>query len=240
VLLFGSVRATAQTAAPTVINVGSTARWTGVKRLGINLGTQDFYDSDQLMQNLTFINPGFEGETWQSILHCAAVSGTSCTDDNQYAVWPASFFAGAQASFIYGAANGETATVTSSTAPSGGAGVTISFASLAKSPAVGDYVVVRMTVPGNAQSGWWTTASGGATFATDSTDLSPETPGKQALAIVASNAGQTATASSYFDSTQGRSFLQLQGTYTLSFRDNGVGGNNQVAINISRGTSQFL
>jgi hypothetical protein len=235
--LLGAIRAIAQTATPTVINVGSTARWTGVKRLGINLGTQDFYDSDQLMQNLTFINPGFEGETWQSILHCAAVTNTSCTDDNQYAIWPASFFAGAQASFIYGAANGETATVTASTAPSAGAGVTISFASLAKSPAVGDYVVVRMAVPGNPQAGWWTTASGGAAFAADSTDLSPETPGKQALAIVASNAGQSATVSSYFDSTQGRSFLQLQGTYTLSFRAKGIGGNNQLAVNISRGTS---
>jgi alpha-L-arabinofuranosidase len=220
-----------------VINVGSAARWTGVKRLGINLGTQNFYDSDQLTQNLTFINPGFEGEAWQSILHCAKVTSTSCTDDNQYAVWPANFFNGAQASFIYGSAYGETAAVTASTAPSAGAGVTISFAALAKAPAAGDYVVVRMMVPGNAQAGWWTTASGGATFATDTTDLSPETPGKQALAILAANAGQKATVNSYFDSTSGRSFLQLQGNYTITFRAKGLGGNNQLTINVSRGTS---
>jgi alpha-L-arabinofuranosidase len=237
VSLLGAVRVSAQTATQTVINVGSSARWTSVKRLGINLGTQDFYDSDQLTQNLTFINPGFEGEAWQSILHCAAVTSTSCTDDNQYAVWPANFFSGAQASFIYGAAYGETASVTASTAPSAGMGVTISFAALGKAPAVGDYIVVRMTMPGNAQAGWWTTASGGATFATDTADLSPETPGKQALAILASNQGQTATVNSYFDSTQGRSFLQLQGTYTLSFRAKGIGGNNLLAINVSRGTS---
>ena len=73
----------------TTITIGPEVRHTGAKRLGINLGGQSFYDSGQMLRNLTFRNPGFEGETWQSILHCKSVSLNTCTDENQYAVWPA-------------------------------------------------------------------------------------------------------------------------------------------------------
>ena len=185
---------------------------TSVKRLGVNLGTQDFYDSGQMMRNLTFRNPGFEGETWQSILHCKAVTSTSCTDDNQYAVWAANFFLGATAEVIVGTAAGPTATVTSSTAANAGAlnGVTINFSSGAIAPHVGDYVEVRKSIPGNGQAGWWTSISSGATITSETTDLSPNTPGKQALKLTAP-AGQQATVTGYFDSTANRSFVQLNG-----------------------------
>ena len=57
---------------------------TDVKRLGINLSGQTYYDSGQMLRNLVFRNPGFEGETWQSILHCKHITATTCTDDNNY------------------------------------------------------------------------------------------------------------------------------------------------------------
>src|ERR1700721_2464625 len=54
----------------TDIAVTNTVLQTGIKRLGINIGGQDFYDSGQMLRNLVSINPGFEGETWESILRC--------------------------------------------------------------------------------------------------------------------------------------------------------------------------
>ena len=45
----------------TDIAVTNTVLQTGIKRLGINIGGQNFYDSGQMLRNLVFINPGFEG-----------------------------------------------------------------------------------------------------------------------------------------------------------------------------------
>jgi alpha-L-arabinofuranosidase len=241
ILVVASV-ATAQTT-PTTITVPATVKHAGVKRFGMNLGGQTYWDSGQIMKNLTFRNPGFEGETWQSILHCAAVTATTCTDDNIYTVWPANFLEGATATFIYGAANGETATISASTvaSSSNAVGVTVTFSAMTTAPAVGDYLVVRMSIPGNAAAGWWTTTAGGATLTTDTTDLSSETLGKQALAINASGSGQSAAINSYFDTTVGRSFLQLNGNYTLTFRAKGVGGNNGLCVIVQRvGVAKFL
>lgn len=230
-----SANAQTNTTTPTTINIGATAKLTNAKRMGIVLGEQDFYDSGQFMRNLAFMNPGFEAEIWQSTLHCIAVTATSCTDDNAYTYWPADFLKGASAEFIVGAATGATGTVTSSTAANlGVSGITVQFSGLSKAPAVGDYLVVRMQVPGNAGAGWWNQSYGGATFATDTTDLSPNTPGKQALQINATAAGQEATVSSYMDSVPGRSFIQLKGPYTLTFRAKGIGGANQVNISFGR------
>ncbi len=227
--------AQSNTTTPTTITVSDTPITTNAKRLGMNLGTQDFWDSGIIMRNLSFRNPGFEAETWQTILHCQTVTATSCTDDNLYNYWPANFLKGGNASFIYGPATGAEATVTSSTAAVIGAtGVTVHLSGASKAPTVGDYVVVRLSVPGNAQAGWWTSASGGATIATDTTDLSPNTPGKQALSLDATGSGQQAGLSNYNDGTDGRIFLKMSGNYTVSFRAKGLGGTNQVALNLVR------
>jgi hypothetical protein len=91
-----------------------------------------------------------------------------------------------------------------------------------------------MQVPGNPQAGWWVSASGGATFSADTADLSPETPGKQALSINAAASGQSAQVTSNFDSFNGRSFVQLNGTYTLTFRAKAVSGSNQINVSFGR------
>ncbi len=220
----------------TNISIGTTVSQTGLKRLGMNLGSQDFYDSGQLLRNFTQRNPGFEATVWQSILHCVAVTATSCTDSNIYTVWPANFLQGATFEFFYGAANGQTGTVTSSTAAvfSANTGLTINFAQPAKSPAVGDFVIVKMAMPGNAQGSWWTTTAGGATFTSETTDISPNSPGKQALQINAAGSGQSASVVSYFDGSNGRNFILLNGTYTIAFRAKGLGGNNQMDVSLRR------
>ncbi|MBS1821245.1 MAG: hypothetical protein JST61_04635 [Acidobacteria bacterium] len=232
------------TSSATNIAIGTTVAQTGMKRLGMNIAGQAYYDSSQMLRNLVFRNPGFEGEIWQSILKCAAVTATSCTDTNTWAQWPANFVQGASYEFIYGGAAGQTGTVTSSTAATSSQGVTINFAQGGKTPKVGDFVIVRMTVPGNPQAGWWTSVSGGATLAAEYSDLSPNTIGKQALRITAAGSGQAADVSSYFDTYSGRSFVQLNGNYKVAFRAKGVGGSNQLTVtfqrNATNGNETFL
>ena len=222
---------------PTNFAIGMTVQRTGVKHLGINIGGQDYYDSGQISRNLTVRNPGFEAEMWSSILNCEAATATTCTDSDANNTWPANFLQGATFQVIYGAANGQSGTIAGNTVsnPSGSVGITLTFsAPLSPAPAAGDVVEVRMQVPGNPQAGWWVTASGGATFSPDTTDLSLETPGKQALAINAAGSGQSANVASYFDSFAGRSFVQLNGTYTVTFRAKGVSGSNQINVSVSR------
>jgi hypothetical protein len=216
--------------------IGTTVQRSSVKHLGVNLAGDNFYDSGQMFRNLTFGNPGFEGETWQTIMQCVAVTATSCTDSNIYNVWPANFLQGATFQVINGTAQGVTGTITSSTAASfsGNIGVIFNFAATTTPLAANNYLVVQMTVPGNPAAGWWPTANGGATITADTTDIAPDSPGKQALAINATAGGQTASVDSYFDSTAGRSFVQLNGTYTLAFKAKGLGGNNQLVISIIR------
>ncbi|WP_260705504.1 hypothetical protein [Edaphobacter flagellatus] len=221
----------------TNIAIGSSPSVTGVKRLGMNITSQAYYDSGQMLRNLVFRNPGFEAEQWQTIIHCVAVTATSCTDSNPWAQWPANFVKGASFEFIYGGALGQTGTITSSTAASSNTGITINFAALSPAPKVGDFVVIRMSIPGNAQAGWWTNVSGGATLTTESTDLSPNTVGQQALRITAAGSGQSANVASYFDTYNGRSFVQMNGKYTIAFRAKGVGGANQVAVTFQRVTA---
>jgi hypothetical protein len=232
----------ASVAQSTNIAVGTTVQRSQVKRLGVNLGGQNFYDSGQMMRNLIFRNPGFEGETFQNILHCVTVTATSCTDANPWNIWTLNFLQGASYEVVNGAAEGETGTVTSSSISAYEAGnstnpnygVTITFAAPSKPLVVGDWVIVRTLVPGNAQDGWWTGTSSGATIATDFTDIAPDSPGKQALELKALSSGQSAHVSAYFDSVGSQSFVQMNGSYTVSFKAKGLGGNNQLAIALTR------
>lgn len=224
--------------AQTVISVGSSPRMSSVKRLGVNLGGQDFYDSQQLMRNIMFRNPGFEGERWQSIVHCAIVTPVTCTDDDVYATWPANFFNAANnatAEFIVGGAAGVTVGVTTNlpAVPLVGAGITLTFAKPPAGLRAGDYAVVRMTVPGNAAAGWWPYLQGGATIATEFLDLSPNTPGVQALRLTATGSNQFAVLHGYTD-TSSQPFIQMKGGYTLTFRAKGTGGTNQVTLGVGR------
>jgi alpha-L-arabinofuranosidase len=229
--------AQSNTTTPTTINVSESAKMTNAKRLGVNLGTQNYWDSGMIMRNLAFNNPGFEGQSWQTILHCVTVTATSCTDDNLYTYWPANFLAGATASFIVGPAAGTSATVTSSSLPvPGTSAVTIQMSGLSVAPSIGDYVVVRTDGPGGAGAGWWLYGSG-ATYSSETTDISPNSPGKQALVINASGPGQTAVLANFDDGFAGRTFLKLNGTYTLNFRAKSTGGSNVLNLTLKRNVS---
>ena len=234
---------TAGFAQTTNFAIGTNVQQANVLRLGINLSRQDYYDSGQLLRDITMRNPGFEGQQWQAALHCIVVTATTCTDSNGWNVWPPNTIAGATFEVVNGPGAGETGTIASQTGSDYANGnqtnpvngLTVAFsAPLATPLAVDDFIIVRMEQPGNPTAGWWTSTGGGGQLLTDSNDIAPDSPGKQALEISASGSGQSAGVTSYFDSMTGRSFLQMQGTYTVTFKAKGLGGNNQLNVNVER------
>jgi hypothetical protein len=225
---------TARAAGDTVTHVAisDTVLQPQVERLGLNLGESDYYDSGMLLKNLVARDPGFEGGSYQSVLRCVHADAARCEDDNNGSVWPQDFWRGGSYEWITGPLEGHKGNVTASSAAvhgskgavlqlTGGAAHWTIFST--EAPA---YLVVRKLMPGDAAAGWWTPQmQGGATLTTEMQDLSPHTAGKQALRMNASGAGQSASVQAYFDSTDGHTFLRLQGRYRLSFRAKAVSGN---------------
>lgn len=205
----------------------------GVLRLGMNLGSQSFYDSGQMMKNLLFRNPGFEGEIYQSVIRCASGTGDSCTDDNPSAAWPSGFWDGASYEFFRGKAHERTGGVRKSVAPAGGLGTIFVFAEDGPAPETGDYMILRKTVDGNGQLGWWPSSCCGGLVSTELHDLAPDTEGRQSIRLSALDGGQAAIAS-FLDSVEGRTFLQLNGRYKLTFKAKGAGGSNRLEVNVAR------
>jgi hypothetical protein len=218
----------------TTIAVGSRTLQTPVKRLGINLSFSTFYDSGQITKNLVFRNPGFEGEIFQSTIRCASGTANTCVDDDSYSGWPSSFWNGATVEFFYGQAQGRKESVAFYTAAHGTTGGTFTFQANGAAPATGDYMIVRMTVPGNATAGWWPTVAGGAAIVTNLTDLPPGTTGRQTVGLKAPGTSDVASLAAYFDTTTGRSFVALNGTFQLSFKAKGIGGANSIGVTLNR------
>ena len=187
-----------------------------------------------MLRNLVFRNPGFEGETWQSILHCKRATANTCTDENEYAVWPAGFLDGAHVEILSGTSQGQTATVATNSSASRPYGVTLTLADSRATLHPGDFLLVRMDKPGRGDAGWWVDATGGASISTELYDLSPDTPGKQALRVEAARPYQNATVNSYFDSLAGHSFVQLHGSYRLTFRAKPTSPTRQLTIHLQR------
>ncbi|HEY9126156.1 MAG TPA: hypothetical protein VIM62_03475, partial [Acidobacteriaceae bacterium] len=244
-MLAASVTADAQTS-PTNIQISGAVQQPSVNRLGINLGDQGFYDSSQMLKNLIFQNPGFEGEKYRSIMVCYAASANTCTDDNQYSPQPTGFWNGATYTVLTGKSAGMTGTIVSSTKnPSScaGCGQIIQFDQNVNA-AKNDYFVMTQNFPGTGDAGWWDGLGGGATITTETTDIAPNSPGKQAISLNASGSGQAASVTSYFDNENGLSFIQMHGAFAVTFRAKGIGGKNQLGVSVSRmlssGTATYL
>ena len=233
VTMFAAAPQTAIPQGPTVIHVSQTVLRKNVIRLGMNLGNEDYYDSQQLLKNLVSQNPGFEGEQWQSVLRCGKPTATSCTDGENDGSWPDGFLDGGSYEILTGAAAGQTGAILHSTAASSSVGTTIQFAPIAKLPAPNDFIAVRKVSAGHTLDGWASYAGGGATISAEFKDLSPRTPGARAARITAMGSG-FATLSTSFDTTGGHSYVQLRGPYRIRFRAKGVAGNRSVNIKLQR------
>ena len=209
----------------------------GVTRLGINLGEQNYYDSGQMMRNLLYRNPGFEGMAYRSILHCLAAGPAMCTDTRRSFQWPAGFWDGGRFEVLDGTAAGRRGGVKGSGpgnqfGQAGGYGVRLEAGGTAIG--TGDWLAVSKDFPGDPTAGWWPSTKGGAKFEAERRDLSPETAGHQALRIEAANPGQSAELKSYFDTLEGMTFVRLRGRFRLSFRAKGVAGTKVLHVHVKR------
>ena len=219
----------------TTINVSSNVAVPGVKRFGLNLGWATNYDSGQIMKNLLFRNPGFEGLIYRSIVRCVSGTPTGCIDENPGTHWPTGFWNGAAYEVIVGGGKGRAGTVMTSTAPSGGNGTQFQFADSGVAPAAGDYILLRKTESGGAAAGWVPTVAGGGAVADETSDLAPDTQGHQAIRLTANGSGQSARIQGVFDASVAGPFVQLNGSFRLSFKAKGAGGNNNLAVFLGRG-----
>jgi alpha-L-arabinofuranosidase len=227
---------------PTVIAVSSTILHSGVKRLGMNLGNQDFYDSQQILQNLVSRNPGFEGRMWQTVILCGNPTAKSCVDAAGSGTWPEGFMDGATYEIVSGASAGVTGTVVHSTASNGQTGTRLELSpkssgqpsGSAHSEATNEFIVVRKVTTGDATDGWAVQANAGASVVTELKDLAPQTSGLQAVRIRASLPGQYVSFSQFFDSTAGHTYVRMHGPYVIRFRAKGVSGNRSVDIKLQR------
>jgi hypothetical protein len=231
--------------ASTNIQISGSVQQASVNRLGINLGDQTYFDSGQMLKNLIFRNPGFEGLKYRVIFHCDAVTANTCTDDNEFNGQPTGYWNGATYRIMTGTSAGAGGKLVSSTnyqSTCGGCGPIFVF-DQNLSLAVGDSFSAEITMPGTGDAGWWDDIGGGGTISTETTDISPESPGKQAILLSANPAGNSVSITQYFDSYSNLSFEQLNGNYSVTFRAKGVGGNKQLSVNVQRlstGSSPYL
>jgi hypothetical protein len=197
----GDLRAQDSTAATDIV-IGSAPLHTGMIRPGINISGQSYYDSGQMLRNLIYRNPGFEGEQVQVLVQCDSGSTSTCVDGDNWSAWPDNFANGASFEVITGAAAGQTGTIKTQTAAH--PNPVFTFASPLSVPiAHSDMIAVRMLVPGNPGAGWWTGVQGGATITAEYSDIPVNSPGKQAARLTAASDGQSATVTQYFDSWDG-------------------------------------
>ncbi len=216
-------------------------------RLGINLGEQNFYDSGQMLRNLVGRNPGFEGMTYRSVVHCNRVQD-GCTETMGGVRWPAGFWDGGSYEALVRLQPGATDVYVPATA-SGWIGQSLPSADGYRVEAVsgnapmepGEWVRLSKDFPDDPAAGWWTSLYGGARLSAERRDLSQKTLGKQALRVEAAMAGQSADVTSYFDSSTERSFVWLHGVYVLRFLAKPLAGNRSFHVDVGReGRAEFF
>ena len=170
----------------THLRVTSQVILSGVTRLGVNLGEQNFYDSGQMLRNLLARNPRLRAHDLQVDLplpnrRAGALRGFAAGNPV-----PGGFLERRTLRGAVGAAAGQRGTVTASGTGAGGYFFTLDSA--AKAIGAGDWLAVEKESPGDPAAGWWPTVRGGARLEAERSDLPPGTPVHQALRIEASGA----------------------------------------------------
>ena len=154
-IFFGCTTFSRAQSTSTDIQISGSVLQRSVNRLGVNLSDRTNWDSGQTMKNLIDQNPGFEGVTYREILHCAVVSGNSCTDNTQGATQPSGFWNNGHFHVMSGTAAGLMGRIASSTAGGSCAdcGSTVEF-DRSLELAAGDYVSVEVDIQDNGDAGW--------------------------------------------------------------------------------------
>jgi len=207
---------------------------------GVNLDDGSLYLNGQMSANLLAAAAGsFQPQMWNMASTCMSGTTSTWVDTNQWSPQPANFWQGATYQVVYGADTGETGTITSSDPASGSNGITL-HGTWGTGCSNGDLMIVRCTsalstcaggyTPAAATAGGYFGVSSTANASFETTDLSPSSTAPQALKMVAPNqlniqADQPAL---------GNVWINLNGTYTLSFRAKGTAGTPTIAYQVFR------
>jgi hypothetical protein len=227
-------------------------------RIGINIGSVDYWDNGQILKNLIgSINPGFEPLINQQIwVLNAAGSTTTFTVPDTWDGVPPNYWAGGAFSVVStqsgGAELGCTGTIASNTGPNYPvSGVTnwVAPAVTVSSPcsaafSVGDIVIMSKSTFPTPESWWesstggfWGTVGGGGQLLSDTTDLC-STCGTQSLNMNAAVSGSYAAASWYFDTSANVDmFVQMNGTYQIAFWAKAASGSPALNISAQRSST---
>lgn len=225
-------------------------------RMGLNIGSINYWDNGQILKNLIgSTNPGFEPLLQQQIW-ALSNNGTTTTFTvpDQWDGVPANYWAGGTFSVVAsqsgGAELGCTGTIASNTGPNypitsttPWVDPTVTVSSACAAPfAAGDIVILKKTTFPTPES-WWETGglggfsgsvSGGGKLVSNTTDLCP-TCGSQSLTMDASASGSSASAAYYFDSANSFDlFVLVNGTYQISFWAKSTSGSPKLTVNALR------
>lgn len=236
--------------AQTTITLSTNVLNPGVQRLGLNVAMINYYDSGQLMKELFFNNPGFEGLLFQSVIQLGSGAATSAVESMPFVSWTNGFWNGASYEFFYGAARGRTGTIINCVhplSPGGNTnGMTYVFDTSGVAPSNGDWMIVRKTVigdtgtGGNAAQGWSTSTTNGGAITSELADLPTNTSGRQCVRLTATNSGEQAALTGTFDTWRTAKFVQLNGQFRLAFKAKGAGGANQLLVSLRRGNNPYF
>jgi len=237
------------------LNDGSIEQ-NNVNRIGLNIGSIDYWGSGQILKNLIgATNPGFEPLQSRQIWPLTA-DGTTTTFavPDKYDGVPPNYWAGGSFTVVEsqsgGAELGCTGTIASNTGPnyplvgqSTYTAPTITVSSPCAAPfSAGDSIIISNANAPTPES-WWESGalggmsgsvSGGAQLLSDTTDLCA-TCGTQALNMNAMASGSSASAAWYFDSEKTDDiFVIMNGTYQLSFWAKAAAGTPVLTASASR------
>ena len=175
------------------LQISQTARLTGAKRLGINLGSHSQWGASQLLKNI-IVNPGFEGGEYGMIfLTLAGATGTRVQSDYWQTIWnngtwligqPVGFWDGAAFEILSGPAAGRAGTISNFSHENGR--YTFYLDSDGPPPTQGDAIIVRQPLPG--YYGDYQPFN-----AADPNDTRPGSPGAQSLRLLPPNQGWQAS-----------------------------------------------
>lgn len=225
--------------AATTIDISTNAVTPAIKRLGINLSFNTYYDSRLMMKELCFRNPGFEGQIYQSVVRVASSTTTNCLDDMTFGGWTNGFWNGASYEIIWGAAKGRTGTINNFLRSTNQTyGNFYQFSDTGTAPGVGDYFILRKSWLDRPETGWSTSGTN-YVITSELADLPPNTPGKQALHVTSTNTPANFSLTSTLDAYPGINFINLNGHYRVTFKAKSLTGNYPVNV-ILRRTATYL
>jgi len=168
----GDAGGTDESVTGTIVTIADSVQASGLKRLGINVGSRSRWGAAQFLKNL-ISNPGFEAGEYSTVfLASTSSSGNKFVDAFANSAQPPGFWNGADYEIVYGPARGRSGIILDFTHESGHYAFTLDSTGVA--PQEYDVMLVHTQRGGIA----------GDTDIADTTTTRPNSPGSQSLDLV--------------------------------------------------------